>query len=1075
MKDETPDSRPIVVAIAASAGGLEATSVLLQRLPDTSAACYVVAQHMSPSHKSLLSTLLSRETKLNVIEIEEDLVPKANTIYITPPNADVIIEGGVLKLVAPAGHAASPKPSGDRLFKSIADDRGEACVGIVLSGTGSDGSYGVQAIREAGGITIAQNTATAKYDGMPNSAIETGCIDLTLAPEQIGEHLERILTQPRDLESFRHITEQPSHLSDLLQILLARTRVDFREYKENTVYRRIARRIAALGISTYEEYVNHCRTSPEEVDALHRDLLISVTRFFRDPGQYKQLEHAVTNLVGKVDKRPLRVWVAGVATGEEAYSIAILMAEALGGIDALRRNQVQIFATDIDTRALDIARAGTYPITALQDIPEHLRDTYFNVHLDKVSVHPDLRSVILFSDHNVFQDPPFLNIDVVSLRNVLIYFNATLQEKVLTRLHYALADNGILFLGTSETASVLDAYFELASGTDKVFVKRRLNKREAVNDLRAKSPMTVPSSSYLTNAVPSKREPQISPNELFEALLAVVVQRGFVATRSGEIVRVLGDVSDVISLNADTTLRMNVRLLKPQLRDDAANLIAVSHRSAEPRAGSWVDRDPEGLKQIRLVCYPIKLDRSGEYTFVLGIQERERSINPGRHLGDLSDSERLAYLDEIEREMMSMRESLQQTVEELQTSNEELQSANEELQSTNEELQASNEELETSNEELQSTNEELITVNEELQINSQSLDRVTTELQATFASVEAPMFMIDEALQIQQASGGALALLGYKELPTQGVHLSQFPVPEGISSLVEACVQSMQRNKVIHLQSSTLEAVTSVTLVPFEASRHGGHGLTVTIARAPLVANTKLISIADQFSDMGHWILHVPTTMLHWSKNVFLIHGRNPDGPTPTLKSAIDAYHPSDRQNVEDIVNKAIEEGGTYDFQARIIRADTGLIVPVRSRGETVSDENGQVIKLVGVFRDITNDIIFDQFKEIQDRSGAGFYSFDIANNNPYWSKSLYALLGYDFETHTPSSACAIEMIAEADRDRVAALLQRAIDHGEPYEYEANLLRKDGSEFLCKGFGCVQKDGQGNATHVYGGFEPMTV
>ena len=321
----------VFVGIAASAGGLEASSALVKNLPKQAKAVYVIAQHMSPTHKSLLTSLISRETELPVQELSPDaeIIPEVDTIYITPPNSDVTFENGKLGLSDPSGHPATPKPSADRLFKSLAREFGDRSVGIVLSGTGSDGSYGVQAIREAGGVTIAQDTASAKYDGMPASAIETGCIDLTLTPEQIGQHLEKILATPRDFNALRHINERPSRLSELLQILLARTRVDFRDYKENTVNRRINRRMVALGIDDYDAYVEHCRQSVDEVDALYRDLLISVTRFFRDPTQFSQLEDELKRLVKARDEGQIRVWVAGCATGEEPYALAMLLAELL--------------------------------------------------------------------------------------------------------------------------------------------------------------------------------------------------------------------------------------------------------------------------------------------------------------------------------------------------------------------------------------------------------------------------------------------------------------------------------------------------------------------------------------------------------------------------------------------------------------------------------------------------------------------------------------------------------------------------------------------------------------------------
>lgn len=293
-----------VAGIAASAGGLEAVSLLVQNLPRSANAIYVIAQHMSPTHKSVLTSLIARETSLPVVELSRVTEPEAGTIYVTPPDTDVVFEDGKLRLRNPAGHPATPKPSADRLFQSLAKECGENCVGIVLSGTGSDGSYGVQSIREAGGITIAQEPGSAKYDGMPASAIETGCIDLILTPEQIGEHAEKILAKPRDLELLRSAADEPGKLTELFSILMARTQVDFADYKENTLNRRIARRMSALSINDYEKYVDYCRSNVDEVDALHRDLLISVTRFFRDPDQFRKLNDQVEKQLA--DRGPVR-------------------------------------------------------------------------------------------------------------------------------------------------------------------------------------------------------------------------------------------------------------------------------------------------------------------------------------------------------------------------------------------------------------------------------------------------------------------------------------------------------------------------------------------------------------------------------------------------------------------------------------------------------------------------------------------------------------------------------------------------------------------------------------------------
>ncbi|MEL7133320.1 MAG: chemotaxis protein CheB [Pseudomonadota bacterium] len=794
MRAETPDqpdqSEPStdasgtstamrVIGVAASAGGLEAVSLLAQNLPQDANAFYVIAQHMSPTHKSVLSTLISRETSLPVRELEPETHPERGYIYVTPPNTDVVLENGVLRLRNPSGHAASPKPSADRLFKSLVAEQGEHCMGIVLSGTGSDGSYGVQAIREAGGITIAQDPASAKYDGMPTSAIETGCIDLTLSPEQIGTHLEKILAQPRNLDSLRALQDAPNPLGELFGILLARTQVDFADYKENTLNRRIARRMTALNIQNYDDYVDYCRANMPEVDALHRDLLISVTRFFRDPDQFEKLKREVENKLAGHDDGAIRVWVVGCATGEEAYSIAIIVAEILGGIDMLARRNVQIFATDIDQNAIDVARKGVYPIAAASDIPDGLLTSYFNVGNTEITVRPELRAITLFSHHNVFQDPPFINVDLVSIRNLLIYFNQALQERVLSRLHYAMAAGGLLFVGTSETVGEMGVFFEGRQGADKVYVKRRGVSGELSIDPSARG-YRGGIRSYAARSNAQAKPDGKDARDL--SLARSVAPNGMICTQNGNIIEVLGDLSPFMEIRAGASTSLNLRMLIDPLRTEAMSLMAVAIRTNERRTGRWHNVSLHVGNQVQLQVFPFISQKGGETQCLVAVNAKFEEVTESA-LEDITDLDHRAYVEKIELEIKSTQEALQQTIEELQTANEELQSSNEELQSTNEEFQATNEELETSNEELQSTNEELLTVNEELQISSAERQALASELEATMSSSPYAVALADQALMVRRMSRVAMAFFGLADIPPTGVHLSQCTLPAGFPAL----------------------------------------------------------------------------------------------------------------------------------------------------------------------------------------------------------------------------------------------------------------------------------------------------
>ena len=953
-EDQSDAGRPpLVVGIAASAGGLEAASLLVQNLPVDLGVTYVLAQHMSPTHKSLLSKLLGNETQIPVIELSEtdDVVPCPDTIYVPRPNFDVLIENGRVCLRPQPGSGGKPKPSADRLFKSMAEELGERCVGIVLSGTGSDGSYGVQAIREAGGITIAQDVGTAKYDGMPASALETGCIDLQLSPQQIGLHLAKILSAPHDLTAFQNINDIESPLGDLMQILLARTGVNFRDYRENTVNRRIARRMTALGIADYDDYVAHCRASVKEVDALHRDLLISVTRFFRDHDQFEQLGEVLREKCRHLDGDKLRIWIAGCATGEEAYSIAILVVEAMGGLDALSRDRVQIFATDIDERALSIARKGVYPQTALNDIPDAFVDRYFRLYNSKIEVLPALRQIVLFSHHNLIQDPPFINLDLVSLRNVMIYFKVGLQERVLTRLHYALNAGGHLFLGTSEAIGAMDGFFETAKDYDKLFVKRDIQYR--VGQRTGLGAMQREEINAMRSVVArQKRQGQPPESDMFDVLARAVAPNGFMVTRNNDIVRVFGDISALIEVSEQSSLTaLNTSILRRGLREEATSLTSLPLRAKATRTGRWHRIEGSGFNEVCLTAYPLVHPTSGEAHVLIAVQTRlteERSLE----FSKLTPTQGIDYIREIEGEMAAANDRLEQTVEELQTSNEQLQTVNEELQSANEELQATNEEMETANEELQSTNEELITVNEEMQINATELEVISTEMLAVLDAVPLPVLVIDHALQIRRASRTAREFFRIDALTAVGVHLTQCTLPEGIPPLTPIVSDVFRLREPADLRMDVKGLLRQIKLTPF--SRRDGEilGVTLVVSEFDNSDNEALSELMSKIGGFSHWRYDVADDRLFWSDEVFRIHGLPAGSPVPDVAHAIDFYTDDTRERLKEAFETCLREGRPFTIVAAIDRP-TGERVPVQSDAVAVRAADGTVTSVVGTFKEL--------------------------------------------------------------------------------------------------------------------------
>ena len=790
---ETALSREMfIVCIGASAGGLEAIRELVKNLPLEIPASYVVAQHMSPDHKSLMTTLIVRETELKVVDVEDGIIPLPNTIYITPPNNDVVIRDGKLTLLAPSNHPASPKPSVDRLFISAAETFGEKSVGIVLSGTGSDGSYGVQAIRAAGGITIAQDQKSAKYDGMPMASLETGCTDLVLSPIKIGTHLAKILASPRQLDEIR-VKEVSHHpLGDLLQIVLAKTRVDFRDYKPTTIQRRLERRMNALGLAGVQEYTNHCRSNPREIDALFKDLLISVTRFFRDKDQFFAIKSSIESIVNSSKDGTIRVWIAGCATGEEAYSVAILFAEAMGGLSAVNKGRLQIFATDIDKNALHIARKGQYSRAALDDIPEDYTEKYFEVFPDYIAVKSRLKDVILFSDHNLCQDPPFLNASMICCRNLLIYFSNALQIKVLSRMHYSLEDDGLLFLGTAESVSLSEDLFKRVSNETHLYRKRFLSTQSRATALMKGNRTAVPDWIVpVRTPTPKQPDPASIDRIMFEQLVKSVGPNAVLLTDDFRIIRVFGDLSRFVSINSRSQLQFSLSMLLPPLAREARTLTTIALKRRQMRKGVTHRLDGDHGHAVVMHAYPFAGPDLDEGFVLLTIRRSADETSANRPSIVVEDAEAARHLEALEIELETARTELQQTIEELETSNEELQSTNEELQSTNEELQATNEELETSNEELQSTNEELVTVNEELHVASAQLTNVNDEQETMFAQITAPILILDVALQITKASDSAIELFNLRK-PLENPHLSHCRLPEDFPFLTEFVAETLK-------------------------------------------------------------------------------------------------------------------------------------------------------------------------------------------------------------------------------------------------------------------------------------------
>lgn len=731
----------VIVGVGASAGGLEALQSLFSRVEKNGTLAFVVAQHLSATHKSMMVNLLAKASVIDVVAATNGMKIEADRIFVCPPNRHILVEDGkiFLKDLEPGVH--SPRPSIDLLFESLAVHAQSNAVGIILSGTGTDGARGIRAVKARGGFTFVQEPASAKYNGMPNAALQTASVDFVLTPDLMIPELMELVSRSETPQSSEADTSDAGLHANILEKLKKIFGVDFSLYKTNTIARRIERRMVALKLDSLQDYSNHLSKDAAEPGLLFNNILIGVTSFFRDEEVFDRIRSEVSRRLEEKGQRLFRAWVPGCSTGEEAFSLAMIVREALG--DDIRNWKIQIFASDIDERALDIARMGRYPESAVSQLPKHLRNKYFSVEGDQYTAAKSLREMIIFSRHDVTADPPFLRLDLVSCRNLLIYFGAELQKRVLPSFHYALGEKGLLILGKSETIGQFDRYFRTIDATWRLFEANYLGPKEApdgsffVRGLRMSGVSEAhPKPASLRELLHDAVQRHLQP-------LSVLVNRAHnIVYNSGNnpyLSRPVGETSDNVFRN-----------VHPALSTELRSAIVRSTRDQEVVKTRFfkLNRDNEGDVYVRMVVAPFGTSPDKDSVSLVCFQEE--SIDSGLFDSSLSEGDGVddAVIGRMEFELARAREQSQTLVEELETSNEELQSMNEELQSSNEELQSSNEELETTNEELQSTNEELQTAYHELRAAYRDSEQQSRQLEAATEELGSLNSQLETAQQI---------------------------------------------------------------------------------------------------------------------------------------------------------------------------------------------------------------------------------------------------------------------------------------------------------------------------------------
>lgn len=802
-----------VVGIGASAGGLEAFSQLLSYLPPKTGMAFVMIQHMPANEESRLSRILARATQMAVHEVKDGMKIAPNQVYVIPPNVSMTIVQGVLKL--------TPRPSNSRLFMSVdifllslAEERGNKAIAVILSGGDSDGARGVEAIKAVGGITFAQCEATAQVNSMPNTAIATGQVDFVLPPEKIAAKLAEISHHPYINNSSATIALMPTSsasqdaLSIIFDLLRKATGVDFTLYKQTTLNRRIGRRMLLYKLDKLENYARYLQDNYTEVMALYQDILIHVTNFFRDPESFEALKTIVFPAIvkDKSPKTPIRIWVAGCATGEEAYSIAICLLEFLG--DRVPPLPIQIYATDISEAAIEQARNAIYTPSQVANVSFERLNRFFVQVDDNYQISKHVRENCVFARQNLIGDPPFSRLDLISCRNVLIYLGTPIQKKILPVFHYGLKPTGFLMLGSSETIGDFHNLFTQCDIKNKIYAKKLSSNRLNVGIIpNSYSSTTIKPPTHVTEPIASDIEIQ---QEADRIVMSQYAPAGIVIDTNMDILQFRGQTSSYLE-PAPGKASLNLRrMAKQELRQELQTAIYQARQQNLPfKSGVIQIREGNRTRQITINVIPFQTSTQECYLVLFTETSPLPVLSSATDDGITRSKRKTKETQEIARlqqELAMTREHLQSIIEEQQATNQDLRAANEEILSSNEELQSTNEELETAKEEIQATNEELNTINEELRHRTLEATKVSDDLQNLLSSINIPILMLGGDLQIRQFT----------------------PAVEGIFNLISTDIgrplsDITHKLNVPNLEQQILEVIRTLNLKSLEIQDRDGH------------------------------------------------------------------------------------------------------------------------------------------------------------------------------------------------------------------------------------------------------------
>jgi two-component system CheB/CheR fusion protein len=952
-----------IVGIGASAGGLEALKVFFENAPSNCGMAFVIVQHLDPTHKSLLSDLIAEHTQMKVSEIKDGMIVKPNCVYIIPPNKDLRIFHGSLQLIKPT-EIRSKRRTIDSFFHSLAQDQKEKAIGIVLSGTGTEGTLGLMDIKAEGGISIVQDLQSAQFKGMPQNAISAKAADFILSPEKMPKQLIIYANKVGKNEITPQLIVNPpvNLLNKIFLLIRNQTGYDFSNYKTNTIMRRIAKRTALNRIDKFEDYILFLQNNPNEIEKLYKDFLIGVTSFFRDKDVFQNLEKTAIPYLLKTnsEKQEIRVWVCACSTGEEAYSLAMLFKEALE--KNKKYTKIIIFASDIDKDAIEIARNGIYSENALANVSAERLSRHFISTEKGFQLKKEIREMIVFAHHNVIKDPPFSKMDLITCRNLLIYLTAELQKRIIPLFHYSLNNDGLLLLGTSESIGDSANSFTVFDPKIKIY-KKKIDTAMRKTKTHYQLPNIQDNTIHPAVVINSKIKKKVNISSLTEKILldnyappSVIIDKDNTALYfSGNTGLYLEPPNGEASLDV---LEMAKKGLRSPL--EAAIKKARSIKT-EVKVKDIDVKINDHFQTVDLVIKHVLTKESDIGAMMIIFESPERSKSTSSTKPIKGNANQQPKITELEKELKITQEHLQTAINELETSNEDLQTTNEEYQSSNEELQSTNEELETSREELQSVNEELITVNSELSGKIEQLSQANDDLNNLLSSIEVATIFLDRNLNIKRFTPAATKIFNLipSDIDRPVTHLSSNIVYKALADDVKNAL------KTLAVKSADVQAIDEtwyhMRILPYRTEENVIEGVLVTFVdiTEQKITEEKLKKTNEHFNMILEKLPAVPYTCIadpvfkisFVGKSSEKVFGFLPEQLTKKSSFWVNRIHPTDKKKMMAAF-LSISKKGSYDLSFRW-KCFNGKYKQLINYMRYVAPENGRQAYIVGIWQEV--------------------------------------------------------------------------------------------------------------------------